>query len=420
MSRALPEGFKVLHVLDHSVPLHSGYAFRTLAILREQRRRGWQTAHVTSPKHTLESSVNEEVEGLSFYRTQPISGLGRKTPGIAETRLILKTARRIEEVAAFEKPHLLHAHSPVLNALACLVAARKLRLPIVYEVRAFWEDAAVSSGTTREGSVRYHLTKAIETYALQASDAVTAICQGLKADMQKRGIEGEKVTLIPNGVDVGEFALLKRAQRSTKAVELGNALRLHGQTVLGFLGSFYPYEGLELLIAAIPAVLREQPDVRLVLGGGGPAESELKAQAKSLGLEDVVTFLGRVPQREIIPYYELIDVLVFPRHSMRLTELVTPLKPLEAMATGGIVLASSVGGHRELIHHTETGYLFPASDQAGLEKALIEVIANRPAWEAMRARARGFVEGERNWAVCTSGYENAYLLALAAHCPRND
>src|SRR5579864_5650697 len=124
---------KILHILDHSVPLHSGYSFRTLSLLREQRRRGWKTAQLTSPKHVRPGPIREEVDGFAFYRTPALPRAIDAVPVWRELALIRALARRIAEVAAIEKPDILHAHSPVLNVLAALRAARRLKLPVVYE-----------------------------------------------------------------------------------------------------------------------------------------------------------------------------------------------------------------------------------------------------------------------------------------------
>jgi PEP-CTERM/exosortase A-associated glycosyltransferase len=399
-------GLRILHVLDHSLPLHSGYSFRSVALFREQRRLGWKTFHLTTPKHTAPGPAFEEVDGFGFYRTPPLPPAGR-IPGQAELALIRAAALRIEEVAAAEKVDILHAHSPVLNALACLRAARRLRLPVVYEVRGFWEDAAVSHGTATEDGLRYRLTRALETYALKRSDAVTTICEGLRSDMLGRNIPGDKVTLIPNGVDVAEFEFCK-----TPDPELRASLDLQGKTVLGFLGSYYSYEGLDLLISALPEVLKQIPDVALLLVGGGPEEQALKELTQRLGLEKHVRFVGRVPHGRVQDYYALVDIFVYPRRSMRLTEKVTPLKPLEAMALGGIVLASDVGGHRELVRAHETGWFFRADDVQALSRAILELIANRENAPSMRTTARRFVETERGWARSAAGYERAYARAL--------
>ena len=141
---------RILHVLDHSIPLHSGYTFRTRAILREQRRMGWETFHLTSPKHSAPSAPEEDVDGLHFYRTLWQPGPVSNIPGMREIALMRATARRLAEVARTVRPDILHAHSPVLNALPALWVGRRLGIPVVYEVRAFWEDAAADHGTGRE------------------------------------------------------------------------------------------------------------------------------------------------------------------------------------------------------------------------------------------------------------------------------
>lgn len=393
----------ILHVLDHSIPLHSGYTFRTAAILREQRRLGWITHHVTSPKQGDSGHLFDDVEGLRFHRTPGHSGRSAALPVLRELALMRRLEARIDALIRELRPDVLHAHSPVLNAVPALRAARRHGLKVVYEVRAFWEDAAVDHGSTTEGSPRYRATRALETWALRRADHVTCICAGLRADIVARGIPDHRVTVIPNAVDVDSF------QPSGPAdAELRRRLGLEGATVLGFVGSFYAYEGLDLLIAALPALCAQRPDLRVLLVGGGPCDGALKAQAARLGVADRVRFTGRVPHSEVQRYYDLIDILVYPRHRMRLTELVTPLKPLEAMAQGRLFVASDVGGHRELIRDGENGVLFPAGEVDALSRAVLALLDAPQRWPALRAAGRRFVEHERNWANSVARYRQVY------------
>lgn len=398
---------RVLHVLDHSIPLHSGYTFRTLSLLREQRRLGWETFHVTSPKQGPSAAREETVDGWTFARTPPAAG-GPALPGLGELALMRVLGQRLEEVAREVRPHLIHAHSPVLNALPALNVGRKLGVPVVYEVRAFWEDAAVDHGTTGEGSLRYRLTRGLETRALRRAAHVFTICEGLRSDIVARGIAADKVTVIPNAVDIESFEVGGIADEALKA-----RLGLTGATVVGFIGSFYAYEGLDLLLDALPALLQRRPDVRVLLVGGGPQDEALKAQAARLGVQDKVVFTGRVPHAEVQRYYDLVDVLAYPRHSMRLTELVTPLKPLEAMAQGRLLVASDVGGHRELIRHGETGVLFAAGRAPALVDALDTLLGRREDWPNLRAAGRRFVEAERHWARSVAHYREPYARLTA-------
>ena len=394
---------RILHVLDHSIPIHSGYTFRTRAILEQQRALGWETCHVTSPKHRGDGKPKEQVGSFEFYRTPPLRPWQEKLSVISPWWVMRALERRLEELIPVLRPDIVHAHSPALNGLAALRVARRHGLPLVYECRAFWEDAAVDHGTTVEGGPRYRLTRALETYVFRHADAVTTICEGLKSDIVARGISEAKVTVIPNAVDVDQFEY-----GALPNPELKRRLNLNGRTVLGFIGSFYAYEGLALLLEAMPRIVEKHQNLRLLLVGGGPQEPALKALHRRLSLEDRVIFAGRVPHDRVQEYYDLVDVFVYPRLPMRLTELVTPLKPLEAMARGRLVIASDVGGHRELIRDRETGLLFQAGSAKALADKVIEALEKRSEWPGLIASARRYVETERNWRISVVRYSDVY------------
>ena len=274
---------------------------------------------------------------------------------------------------------------------------------MVYECRAFWEDAAVDHGTSKKWGPRYRLTRALETRVFKQADAITTICEGLRKDIVARGISDGKVTVIPNAVDVGRFTA-----SSQPDAELVAKFKLQGQVVLGFIGSFYAYEGLPLLLEALPEIVKQVPHALVLLIGGGPQESLVRQLARDLGVAEQVVFVGRVPHDEVQRYYDLVDIFIYPRLSMRLTELVTPLKPLEAMAQGRLVLASDVGGHRELIRHGSTGFLFEAGNRQALAKAALSLLSSRERWPAIRAAGRRFVEEERNWGDSVARYRSVY------------
>ena len=394
---------RVLHVLDHSIPLHSGYTFRTRSILREQRALGWETFHVTGSKQNSGDMREETVDGLHFYRTSPADGALAKLPVLNQMQVIDGLVRRLSEIIPQIKPDVLHAHSPSLNAIAALRAGKKFGIPVVYEVRAFWEDAAVDHGTATEGGLRYRLTRALETHALKRADAVTTICEGLRRDIVARGIPADKITVIPNAVDIDKFAVGGVADQDLKT-----KLGLQGARLIGFIGSFYAYEGLDILLRAVPALTAERPDLRVLLVGGGPEDGRLRQLAKDLNIVDKVVFTGRVPHEQVQMYYDLLDVLVYPRLSMRLTDLVTPLKPLEAMAQGRVLAASDVGGHQELIVDGKTGVLFKADDPQALAVKVGGLIDAQAEWPALRAAGRQFVESERNWKASVGRYKSIY------------
>ena len=400
----------ILHVFDHSIPLHSGYTFRSRAIIREQRKLGWTTAHVTSPKHNQarpaqadQMAAFEEIDGLGFYRCEPVPRRLGQLPVLNQLFVMKDLEKRLEEVIVREKPDLIQVHSPALNAIPAIRAGHRAGIPVVYEIRAFWEDAAVSHGTSPEGGMRYRLTRALETRAVRQADAVTCICQGLRDDLVARGIPRDKITIIPNAVDIENFEPIS-ARDAALAAELG----LYDKPVVGFIGSFYAYEGLDLLLDAVPLVLDGLPDLQVLLVGGGPVEQQVREQVQRLGIGDRVHFTGRVPHDQVSRYYSLVDISVYARHPMRITELVTPLKPLEAMAQKSLFLASDVGGHKELIHDGENGVLFRAGDVHDLAEKLRGMFARRERWGALREAGRHYVECERNWANSIANYRPLY------------
>ena len=403
---------KILHILDHSLPVHSGYAFRSHAIFSAQKRRGWTPVVLTSPKHYESWSGprdrREEIGDITYYR----STLVQKSPWplATEAGVMTTLARQLFALAKQERPMVLHAHSPILNAIPALWVSRSLRIPIVYEMRALWEDAAVDHGTYGEGSWKYNLVRSIETWVCGHVDHVTVLCDGLRKDLMSRGIAAAKLTMIPNGVDIQAFGGYESDD------SLVSRWNLSGKRVIGFMGSFFRYEGLDLLVEAVGRLAAVRPDVVLLLVGGGEVEDELKARVERLGLQEKVIMPGPISPERIPDVYTLVDILVYPRRSMRLTELVTPLKPLEAMAMGKALVASDIGGHRELIQHEYTGLLFSCDDISALVNSIARLLDEPDLCRCLAKQAQRWVRQERSWDHTTAAYSDVYDEIL--HTPR--
>ncbi len=399
---------KILHILDHSLPLHSGYTFRSNSIFQSQLQRGWHPVAITSSKYEEnwkgDWAEKENREGITYYRTGNI--LPSRIPIVTERRLMQALSNRLKNIILEEKPDILHAHSPVLNAIPGLKIARKFGLPFVYEIRAFWEDAAVDHGTYKEHSWKYKIVRALETWVCRKANQVAVLCNGLKNDLIQRGISADKMTPVFNGVSPEDFKSCPPDQQYYEE------WKLSGKKVIGFLGSFYHYEGLDLLLKAFRHVIDKEPDTRLLLVGGGPLEKELRQQTQDLQLSDKVIIPGRIPHDRVPGIYSFIDILAYPRYSMRLTELVTPLKPLEAMAMGKAIIASDVGGHKELIHHEETGLLFSAGNVELLAEGLLLLLRNQNLREKLQQTGKSWVLENHTWQRTTSVYENIYQKAL--------
>ncbi|MFO1255308.1 MAG: TIGR04063 family PEP-CTERM/XrtA system glycosyltransferase [Sphingomonadaceae bacterium] len=395
---------RILHVLDHSLPLHSGYTFRTRAILKAQQAMGLEVRGITGLRHYQGGPDMEAADGILFHRSR---GEAAGPAGLREWREINVLADAIIALAETWRPDLLHAHSPALCGKAALIAGKWLGIPVVYEIRAFWEDAAVSNGTGSEGNIKYRLTRALESHVVAGADAVVTICRGLKDDLVARGIRADKITISPNGVDLALFGETARPDPGL-AAQLG----LGTGPVIGFIGSFYDYEGLDDLIAAMPMLAAQVPAARLLLVGGGPMEAQLKAQAEASPAAAAIRFVGRVPHSEVERYYALVDVMAYPRKKSRLTDLVTPLKPLEAMAQHKLVAASDVGGHRELIV-ASTGVLFAPDDPVACAEALAALLENRADWDAMRKAGLEHVRTSHDWSRNIYRYRDVYQRLLA-------
>ena len=400
---------RVLHVLDHSLPLHSGYTFRTRAILKAQEALGLEVRAITSQRHQFEAPTDaqcETVDGLTFHRT---AGVPSGPVMVSELKEMAALSASIQRVAHDWRPDVIHAHSPALCGGGAYRAAQALGIPLVYEIRAFWEDAAVGNRTGTQGSAKYRLTRSLETQVVKRADAVFTICQGLRDDLIERGISPGKIGVMPNGVDLSLFGE-PLARDDALASELDIKA---GAPVIGYIGSFYDYEGVDDLIAAMPILRRKHSGARLLLVGAGEKDAAWRAAAAALPEPEAVIFAGRVPHTEVERYYSLIDVLAYPRKASRLTDLVTPLKPLEAMAQRRIVAASNVGGHRELINHGETGFLFAPDDPAACAEALDELLGMREEWEAIRNRAETHVRTRHDWRANAQRYLSVYQVLLA-------
>ncbi len=396
---------KILHILNHSFPLLDGYASRSQNIFKAQKRMGWSPVILTSTKHENDLKKKcpekEVIDGFTFYRTGR-DILKKKIPLIIDFILILQLFKRLIEVIKIEKPTVIHAHSPVLNYIPAWFAGKMFGLPVIYEIRAFWEDAGVDNATYKKESIKYKFVQILETWACKNVAQVAVLCDGIRKDLSARGIDEAKITPVFNGINPKDFFPCLPDQK------LVNKWNLSGKKVIGFIGSFYRYEGLDLLINAYSKIAANNPDLVLILVGGGEVDQRLRELVVRLNIEDRVLIAGRIPHHHVRDAYAMMDIMIYPRYSIRLTELVTPLKPLEAMAMGKAVIASNIGGHRELIAHGETGILFPAGDATALSKAILLILNDSKLLERIGAKGIQYVMENKTWKKTTSVYKAIY------------
>jgi PEP-CTERM/exosortase A-associated glycosyltransferase len=371
---------------------------------------------VTSPLQQLDDPTAADItlDDARYYRT-PISGLvasaalhGRR-PLLREWEIVRLLRKRVLQLVDAHGIGIVYAHSPALCGLAALQAARRRNLPFIYEIRAFWEDGAVDQNRTRTNSLRYRLTRGLETYVARNADAVSGIATHILEDLRSRGISSEKLFHIPNGVDAERFAPVPRD------AELAAELGLPDAPVFGFFGSLYRYEGISWLVRAA-AHLRSRGNrfTLLIIGRGEEAEA-IRTAIRDHNLTDAVRFIDHVPHEQIRRYYSVVDILVFPRLSIRLTELVTPLKPLEAMSLSKPVLASGVGGHRELVQHEVTGLMFRPEDIQDFCVHAERLIADPTLRQKLGERGREVIMETKDWNVVAREYQRVYDFVSRNH-----
>lgn len=405
---------RVLHVLDISVPMLAGYTSRSRYIVNNQKALGLDPVVLTSVRHENESgAAMEQIDGIRYHRT-PSPGPGfmkeraEETPVLKEMLEINHLRQRIVEVAQREQVDLIHGHSSILCGIPAFLAARQLGIPCVYEIRAFWEDAAVDHGTNAEGSPKYVAIQKAETSLAKNADALIGICRGIKAELIGRGIDASSIFVVPNGVDTDSF------QPMPKDEALAQKLGISGKTVVAYIGTFARFEGVPYLVKALIDLIKGgRDDLRGLIVGAGPTYEECRRLAEQAGLADKILHPGRVPHSEVKPMYSIVDILAYPRESKRITELVTPLKPLEAMAMEKSVIGSSVGGLTELIADGETGLIHRADDPGALADKILRLADDPDLRHRLGQQGRAYVLRTRRWRKIIETHFEVYDTAIA-------
>jgi PEP-CTERM/exosortase A-associated glycosyltransferase len=412
-SRSCPRAWRILHVLDHSWPVLDGYSQRSRSLVAAQMSLGHTPNVLTGPLHQQDDPTASDTsyDGVPYFRTAIPEGIGQRSiqgrwPLFRELNVIRLLQRRLEALLDSRAFDIVHAHSPSLCGLAAQRAAAKRGLPFVYEIRSFWEDSDLNVVRSLGGSLRYRMSRGLETHVLKNADVIVGISHAILKDVSGRGIPADRLFHVPNGVDIDRFVPRPRDPQLTEP------LCPKGVPTLGYLGTFFPWEGVPWLVRAAAELHRAGHMFRLLLVGDGADRPEIERAISELGVSDYVHYFGRVPHERVSDYYAAMDVLVYPRLRTRITEFVTPLKPLEAMAQGKAVLGSDVGGIRELIDHGETGLLFRAGDIGDFVVWTAKLLNDPSLRACLGENARKKVTIERSWEKIAQTYESAYEAAV--------
>jgi len=409
-----PVAGRVLHLVTDALPTTSaGYTIRTHEIVLAQRAAGLDPHVVTRcgfPVTTgkLDGRRLVVLDGVPYHRLLPWLMPGGPGAAAKAADLGLELAARLTRQL---RPSVLHAASNFANARLALALRERHGLPVVYEVRGFWEDTWLSrhpgAGQLRSSEL-YQRNRDLETGCMLAADLVVTLGETMRQEIVARGVPAEKVLIVPNAVSEEFLGPLPGAAALREELSLDP-----GEYVVGVVSSLVPHEGLGTLLEATAILRARGLPARALIVGDGPERAALQRQAAEAGLAQAAVFTGRVPTAKVRQFHALLDVFVVPRTPDRVCQLVTPLKPIEAMASGLCVVTSEVKALAEIVKHEVTGMQTVPQDPVSLADCLEHLLYSPDIRKKLGDNAREWVARDRTWAHNAARYRDAYA-ALGA------
>jgi glycosyltransferase involved in cell wall biosynthesis len=395
----VPVRGRVLHLVTNALPVTSaGYTIRTHEIVLAQRAAGLD-AHVVTrcgypvTQGKLDGRRLVNLDGVPYHRLLPWVMSAR-----ADLALAADLTRQL-------RPAVLHAASNFANARIALALRERYGLPVVYEVRGFWEDTWLSRkprSPDLAASEYYRAYRDLETRCMLAADLVVTLGEAMREEIVARGVPAAKVLIVPNAVSPEFLRPLPDASGLRHELGLGP-----GDCVAGVVSTLNEYEGIGTLLEAISVVRGRGVPARALIVGDGPQRAALQRQAAALGLAQAAIFTGRVPAAKVREFHALLDVFVVPRTPDRVCQLVTPLKPVEAMASGLCVVTSEVKALSEIIKHEVTGMLTVPQDPVSLAERLEYLFYSPDIRRKLGDNAREWAR-DHTWVHNAARYQDAY------------
>ena len=400
----------IMYHVNQSLPHHSsGYAIRTQSLLKSLKSRNWNISaysRVGYPNDRYDyigSKIVDSystVDGIDYYftpsRTKSIGKLDIKRYQKESVKLIIKQAKEFG-------PSIIHCASNYSCGLAGTAAAKILGLPSIYEMRGLWHVTRTAKQPEYDESDHYRMIEGLEIQAAKNASHVLAITEGVKGVLLTNGVEEEKITLLPNAVDVDKFTPRERNEK------IERKFGLNGMTTIGYIGSFTDYEGLDYLLRAGAALKdKHEGKFKILMIGDGVALDSLKNLSRELKLDNVVHFTGRIEHNDVLDYYSVIDVAVYPRKGTKVCEIVSPLKPLEAMAMEKTVIASNVKALSGMVKNNETGLLHEKDNIEDLTTKIESVLIDKEKRDKLGLSAREWVKENRTWKATSEIVSNKY------------
>lgn len=389
---------KIAYILHHSLPyISNGYATRAQGIAEGMRASGLDVVCITRPGFpgdTIRSNPifqnDNYIDGIRYLHNETPYRSGPQRSKNYFTDAAEKLIARIHE----ESPCALMVASNYVNAIPAIIAAKATGIPIAYEVRGFWEITEISKSAIFEDTFEYHLKKYLECTTYKSVDKLFTLGKAMRDELTIRGGNPAIIDIIPNACDINKF------KPTTKNNDLLAKLSIPKETpIIGYIGSFVQYEGLDLLVEACGRLIKKGLNFKLILIGASQGEvyEKIHTLINRDGLQSHILLPGRIPHNEVSDWYSIIDIAPFPRKSQPVTEIVTPLKPMEAMSMGKCVLVSSVSALAEMVTDDETGFIFEKDSVTDLAQKLEGLLLSEEIREKIGRQARTWISKNRTW-----------------------
>lgn len=406
----IPNNQTIAYILHNSLPFASGgYATRGHGLAVALTQKNYIVEVINRPGFPLDTKpelveadvINSDIiDGVRYSRIP-----NPRRDKLATYDYLVQASKALYERFLVIKPSIVMAASNHLTAIPALIAARRLKLPFYYEVRGFWEVTRISREPEFEFTEWYKLLCDFEALSAQEAKHVFTLTTPMAEELVKRGVDKNKITILPNSCNPDSFIPRERDEKLARYLKIPSNI-----PVIGYIGTFVQYEGLDHLVEACGLLKEKGIEFRLLIVGNentagtdkGPITQSILDIAKKYNFEDWLIMPGRIPHEEVESYYSLIDIAPFPRKPQPVTEMVSPMKPLEAAAMKKAIIASSVKALVDMIDDGKTGIIFEKGNVQDFSCKLELLLQDKDLRVKLGNDARTWVENERTWGKTSS------------------